>query len=287
MRDWDGRVATIAWRILTANRTRCAAPVPQTGLVVYAAGQYAGDYRAVAERLFRLDRGPAIVSVAPGSAAARAGLAPGDVLVTIDGVPLPPTTAESASFAPVQLVHDRLQAALATAPADLVVERGGARRTVTLATDLGCPSFIQLVPSKKRNASADGDTVTISSRVAEYARGDDELATPIAHELAHNILGHRRALVRNGVSKGVFAGFGANGSRLRATEDEADLVGVELMAAAGYDPNAAVRFWNRFGPASSQLISDGTHRGWRQRVAAIAAKVAAIGRDNPAAGVPK
>jgi len=260
---------------------------PQTGLVIYAAGQYAGDYRTVATRLFGLDRGPAIVSVAPGSAAARAGLRPGDVLLSVDGVPLPATTTAAASFAPVQDAHDRIDRALAAAPAELVVDRGGERRAIELAADLGCPSFVQLVPSTKRNASADGDTVTISSRVADYAEGDDELATPIAHEIAHNILGHRRALVRDRVSKGMFAGFGANGRRLRATEDEADLVGVELMATAGYDPAAAVRFWTRFGPASSQLIGDGTHRGWRARVGAIAAKVAAIGRDNPAAGVLK
>ncbi|SFP47641.1 hypothetical protein SAMN04488241_102170 [Sphingomonas rubra] len=211
----------------------------------------------------------------PGSAAARVGLRAGDVLVTIDGVPLPAATGGKATFAGVQAIHDRLAAALASPPAQLVVERAGRRVPVELPADLGCPSFVQLVPSAKRDAEADGRTVTISSAVAEYARDDDELAAPIAHELAHNILGHRAALRRDRVSKGLFAGFGANGRRLRETEDEADLTGVELMAAAGYDPAGAIRFWNRFGPASSQLIGDGTHRGWRARVTAIAAKVAA------------
>lgn len=276
LRDWDARVAGIAWRILTANRARCARQVPQTGLVVYAADQYAGAFQPVAVRLFHLARGPAIAAVTPGSAAARDGLRAGDVLTSIDGIPLPTAGDGAASFASVQTVHDRLEAALATSPARLVVLRDGQPLPVDLSADRGCPSFVQLVPSKKRDAEADGKTVTISSTVAEYAHDDDELATPIAHELAHNILGHRAALDRDRISKGLFAGVGANGRRLRATEDEADLTGVELMAAAGYDPAAAVRFWNRFGPASSQLLGDGTHRGWRARVAAIAAKVAAI-----------
>ena len=274
LRDWDARVGAIAWRILTANRARCARQVPQPGLVIYAADQYDGAYRPIAARLFGLDHGPAIAAVAPGSAAARAGLRPGDVLVSIDGAALPAGPASGpATFAGVQAIQDRLETALASPPAHLVAERAGARIPIDLAADAGCPSFVQLVPSKKRDAEADGRTVTISSAVAEYARDDDELAAPIAHELAHNILGHRAALTRDGISKGVFAGFGANGRRLRETEDEADLTGVELMATAGYDPAAAVRFWTRFGPASSQLIGDGTHRGWRARVTAIAAKV--------------
>jgi hypothetical protein len=277
LRDWDARVSSIAWRILTANRARCARQVPQTGLVIYTADQYDVPYRPVAVRLFGLDRGPAIVAVAPSSTAARAGLRPGDVLLSIDGVALPSNPATGpATFAGVQAIQDRLESALASPPARLIVARGDVRVPIYLGIDAGCPSFVQLVPSKKRDAEADGRTVTISSAVAEYAQDDDELATPIAHELAHNILGHRTALTRDGISKGIFAGFGANGRRLRETEDEADLTGVELMAAAGYDPSAAIRFWNRFGPASSQLIGDGTHHGWRVRVAAIASKVNAI-----------
>lgn len=256
--------------------------MPQTGLTVYTADQYDPAFRPIADRLFGLARGPAIAAVAPGSAAARAGLRAGDVIVSIDGTapPAGPATGP-ATFAGVQAIHDRLEAALASPPARLVVERDGARVPVDLPVDPGCPSFVQLVPSRKRDAEADGQTVTLSSTVAEYAQGDDELAVPIAHEIAHNILGHRAALTRDRISKGVFAGFGANGRRLRETEDEADLTGVELMAAAGYDPAAAIRFWTRFGPASSQLIGDGTHRGWRARVAAIAAKVNAIGGTSP------
>lgn len=276
LRDWDARVAAISWRILTANRARCLVQAPQTGLVVYAADQYAGAYRAIATRLFHLDHGPAIAAVTPGSAAARIGLRAGDVLLSVDGQPLPAAGTGPAAFAGVQAVHDRLATALASPPARLVVERAGQRLALDLPADPGCPSFVQFVPSRKRDAEADGRTVTISSAVAEYAHDDDELAAPIAHELAHNILGHRAALSRDRVSKGVFAGLGANGRRLRETEDEADMTGVELMAAAGYDPAGAIRFWNRFGPASSQLLGDGTHRGWRARVAAITAKVAAV-----------
>jgi predicted Zn-dependent protease len=37
----------------------------------------------------------------------------------------------------------------------------------------------------------------------------------------------------------------------RHHESEADAIGIQLMAKAGYDPSEAPRFWNRFGQAKS------------------------------------
>jgi predicted Zn-dependent protease len=63
----------------------------------------------------------------------------------------------------------------------------------------------------------------------------------------------------------------------RATEIEADRLSVWLMANAGYDPLAAVRFIERFGRATDPaLISDGTHLRWRGRVDIMQSEISRI-----------
>lgn len=55
----------------------------------------------------------------------------------------------------------------------------------------------------------------------------------------------------------------------RANENEADLIGLELAARAGYNPEAAITLWQKMGRASggaSQPEFTSTHpptvRGW-------------------------
>ena len=76
-----------------------------------------------------------------------------------------------------------------------------------------------------------------------------------------------------------------NGVKLRATEIEADRLGVWLMARAGYDIGKVVPFWQRLARRTGDLLSDGTHPGWRDRLARVADAVAAV-RAQQAAHVP-
>ena len=94
---------------------------------------------------------------------------------------------------------------------------------------------------------------------------DDELATLIAHEMAHVIRNHSRekasiyattnlalmgatmgAGTALGVAGGVSNNYGVFMPHSRHLEEEADLIGLDLMVGAGFDPHAAVSFWDKF-----------------------------------------
>ncbi len=99
---------------------------------------------------------------------------------------------------------------------------------------------------------------------------DDELAAVMGHEIAHALREHSRerasgqALAGIGISVvAAVAGIGQLGQKgmeyayqgllglpnSRQHETEADRIGVELAARAGYDPRAAITLWQKMGKA--------------------------------------
>jgi predicted Zn-dependent protease len=95
---------------------------------------------------------------------------------------------------------------------------------------------------------------------------DDELAQVMGHEISHALLDHTRermSVARStslGVSiLGAVAGVGSAGGQAmdaaaqlavtlpnsRESEAEADAIGIQLAAHAGYDPKAAVTLWEK------------------------------------------
>ncbi|MCE4555569.1 M48 family metallopeptidase [Roseateles cellulosilyticus] len=99
---------------------------------------------------------------------------------------------------------------------------------------------------------------------------DDEVAAIMGHEVSHALREHARermgkTAVTNGVVElgAALLGLGNLGRGLanvgaqlmtlrfsREDETEADLVGIELSARAGYDPSAAVRLWEKMMAAN-------------------------------------
>ncbi len=71
------------------------------------------------------------------------------------------------------------------------------------------------------------------------------MALVMAHEIAHNLLGHPARLEQEKVPHGFLRGFGKNAARVRATEEEADRLGIKLLVSSGYDLSAAIPFWRR------------------------------------------
>ncbi len=159
--------------------------------------------------------------------------------------------------------------------ADLQVRRGGRDTVVRLRADPACRARFEVRAGSETNASADDLRVLVSSDLVDPDRRDADLAPLVAHELAHIVLGHDKALER--YRGGLLPGFGRGGRVLRDSETAADRLSVYLLALAGYRPDDAIDFWARFGRRTDAgILSDRTHPGWKDRVAAIRAEVARI-----------
>ncbi len=246
----DMRVATIGHRIATENTARCPVRAAQSGLVLHSLGQYGAANRAVMSGQFGVSPYPTIWGVVPGSAAARAGLYEGDVITAVNGVAMPNAVTRKPSYKVVEVAENALEAAFAKGPATLSLGRTTGVKSVRLSPALACPSLFQIVPGSKLTATAAGRYVQLSSAIVEATRDDDELAFIIAHEMAHNILDHKAQLKTKG----------REAKNIRSTEIEADEFGLTLMHGAGYDPQAAPRFWARMGDRmDAGFLRDGTH----------------------------
>lgn len=134
-----------------------------------------------------------------------------------------------------------------------------------------------------------GRKVGVYRGMLDVAGNQDELATVIAHEVAHVLAEHANErlsteyLVRIGfdairgrvsTSPGVLAALGLGvqvGILLpysRVQEQEADLYGLRLMARAGFDPAAAVVLWQRMSEQSEHEVPEllSTHPADESRI---------------------
>lgn len=269
----DLRIATIAFRLATANRDLCRTNVPLPGFVLANLDQYSGEFRPAAGRLFNIGEAPTVTALVPGGPAEQAGLAVGDRIMAVNGASLIDADGDGRKRRPSRADYDslgrgveRIDGALASGPATLTIERQGGMRTLTLVPVQGCPAAIQLLPSGKRDAGADGRMISLTTGMFDFTRNDDELATVIGHELAHNGLEHRLVLDAKDVKRGLLGQFGKNATRIRQTECEADHVGIYYMARAGYDISGVPDFYRRLGRIYDLgPLSDRTHPSGRKR----------------------
>ena len=128
---------------------------------------------------------------------------------------------------------------------------------------------MQLLPSGRVNAGADGTYAQLTTGIVEFAANDDELALVIAHEMAHNVRGHRSWLDQRKVSRGLLKSLDGSAGKIRKTEVEADYLALYFVERAGFRAEAAPGFWRRYGPGSLlEIFSDGTHPGRASRISA-------------------
>lgn len=120
---------------------------------------------------------------------------------------------------------------------------------------------------------------------------DDEIAQVMGHEISHALLSHSREKMSQAMAtQGLLSiGSAATGKDMtamanianlaillpnsRQAESEADQLGIELAARAGYNPNAAVSLWQKMarlgGSKPPELLS--THPSDQTRINNLAA----------------
>ncbi|WP_324749085.1 M48 family metallopeptidase [Sphingomonas sp. LY54] len=278
----DYRVAEVGFRIARQGLALCVRTAPAAGLLLHHLGEYAVADRDDAVARFGLDRGPGVLAVVAGGPAAQAGLRAGDVLLTANAVPFsyaPDKGDEDRDDAPrrgIEALEQRLELQLAGGPVRLDLLRDGRPATATITAVPACPARVRLARSSQLNAFARRGYAIVTTRMLDYLQSDDELAIVLGHEMAHVILGHPEQLDAAGVPRGLLRHFGKNASRVKATEIEADRLGLRLAWAAGYDISAAVPFWRRYAARVGPHFAT-THPGLKAREKIIAETIAELG----------
>ncbi|PYC28563.1 peptidase M48 [Aquipseudomonas alcaligenes] len=157
---------------------------------------------------------------------------------------------------------------------------------------------VNLIDSPELNANCGpgGKIIVYSGLIEKLQLTDAEIAAVMGHEIAHALREHSREamskaygieLAKQGA--GALLGLGEGGTALadaavqygmmlpnsRANENEADIIGLELSARAGYDPNAAISLWQKMsragGGAPPEFMS--THPSSGSRIEALRAAI--------------
>jgi len=185
--------------------------------------------------------------------------------------------------------------------------RGIARRIIPFALDWNPRARnwqweVNLIGSTQINAFCmPGGKIAFYTGILDQLKlSDDEVAMVMGHEIAHALREHARERMGKGAATQGIARLGgalassffgidprvtdaiaSGGANLltlefsREDESEADLVGMELAARAGFDPRSGVSLWQKMGAASKgappQWLS--THPAGSRRIADIEANL--------------
>lgn len=240
----DQRVARIAWSLAVANADLCPANRLRVGWTLHSASQYGPALRSLAERRFGFVGDlPGVLAAPAGSGAALAGLDTGDVILSVNDRLLDPGGPVSRrSYDGLQANISQLDQAAQQGPLQLKVRRGGRDRDVVVNPLMACAYVTQIEVRDDLRSLSDGRTVFISDKLVDLTADDDQLAFILAHELAHAVLEHRTVSDVSGQRGALNALITLDRNGGSRSETDADIMGLYLLARAGFDPDRAVQF---------------------------------------------
>jgi predicted Zn-dependent protease len=169
---------------------------------------------------------------------------------------------------------------------------------------------VNLIGSKQINAFCmPGGKIAFYSGILDQLQlTDDEVAQVMGHEIAHALREHARARMgKSAATQGAIElgasllGLGGGGRYLagmggklltlrfgRDDESEADKIGLDLAARAGYDPRAGVTLWQKMGVANKgappQWLS--THPAGKTRIKDLESNIPSVQSLYDKAGKP-
>jgi len=260
----DQRLQDVGWKLVRANAEFCERVIPSIGLQLQDATTFAAP--DVARRALKLSGDFAVATSAWGSPSRDSGSLPQNREITylgntgLNGL----TTQQGAKWERLKRAHDLLDALLASGEPISITFASG--ESAEIAPVSACAGRFELAADSKKLVATD-ERVLVGMKSEVFTYPQDMFASGISHELAHTVLGHTAWLDRNG----------RNPSITRRTEREADRLMPWLLANAGYDPAASIRFFRDYRPYSGGvLFIRGSHPRWRERAEAVEAELGLI-----------
>ncbi len=180
-----------------------------------------------------------------------------------------------------------------------------ANAIVEVVDDPGAPDSWEVVVFEERSPNAfalPGGKIGVHTGLLQVARNQHQLAAVLGHEVAHVLAQHGNERVSQAYATqsalelaqaasgepspmqeqlfgllGAGAQYGIILPFSRAHESEADLLGLDLMARAGFDPRESIRLWENMAALGGERPPEwaSTHPGHETRIRQLGERVPA------------
>lgn len=235
---------------------------------------YSPKMTSTASQVFGLGERLQITSVISSSGAEKAGLQRGDILLTIEGKPVPQgPTAESETVKMLSPIVAKNSAVRIT------ILRNNVKHPLTVPLTRACGFRVELGHTDQVNAYSDGQRILITRGMMRFTQNDSELAYVIGKEMAHNVLNHAKTLHTMEANRQIIdhliqvtpktSKVGKISPMTKQFDLDSDTLGLAMALRAGYDIDLAVDFWTRLSrahPASSPGSYTAAHPNSRARL---------------------
>ncbi|HID93717.1 MAG TPA: PDZ domain-containing protein, partial [bacterium (Candidatus Stahlbacteria)] len=243
-------------------------PMPFLGITYVKINKYL-------KRLYNLsvDKGVVVIVVVKNSPAEKAGIQPGDVILSVEKNRIRSVSSLTRALRKMKIGETvNFEILRSGSYQDIAIQAEEAPIVVPVTVG-SMPKRVSftMVDAQEVNAAAGRDTIFVSYGLLNFVKSEDEIAAVLAHELAHAVRGHLLKMqggqilsviaaiglgiaaetASPGSGEGVMRGVGAigdvfNASYSRNLEREADYFGTKFVYYAGYDVDVCATIHERF-----------------------------------------